>query len=262
MSAAFKWTSDELQDMVMSYQRGETAQSIAKRYGTSHQVILPLLAKQGIVLRTSKEAHKKQTCDERYFQVIDTEEKAYWIGFLTADGCITKGKQSGDSPRVTINLGKQDYGHLVKFKQALQATQKISESEHSCSFTIYSTEMVKDLAMHGILPRKTFSTKPVQIAPNLERHYWRGVIDGDGTFSKNGGEMRLYGDYDVVVSFQSFVLSHCSQVHGKILKADNICNFMIKKQATHCMLEILYGNATVFLDRKFERAQKILTCSS
>jgi len=47
MAQAFKWASEELQDMVTSYKQGESAQSIAKRYGTSYQVIQPVLVKQG-----------------------------------------------------------------------------------------------------------------------------------------------------------------------------------------------------------------------
>jgi hypothetical protein len=118
--------------------------------------------------------------------VIDTEEKAYWLGFLTADGCITIGKKTQDSPRLSLHLAKQDYEHIVKFKQALQATQAVSMNEQSCHFVICSTEMAADLARHGIQPRKTFSTKPAQIAPELEKHYWRGVLDGDGYISKGG----------------------------------------------------------------------------
>src|SRR5712692_8683456 len=102
MSAAFKWTSEELADMVTAYQQGESAQSIARRYGTSYQVILPVLVKQGVTLRSLREANKRQTCNERYFRVIDTEEKAYWLGFITADGCITKGKKPADSPRISL----------------------------------------------------------------------------------------------------------------------------------------------------------------
>src|SRR5713226_4873483 len=106
MPSSFQWTSEELLDMVTSYEQGESAQSIAKRYGTSYQVIQPVLVRQGIALRSKREANKKQKCNERYFQVIDTEEKAYWLGFLNADGCVTRGKKHGDSPRISLHLGK------------------------------------------------------------------------------------------------------------------------------------------------------------
>ncbi len=253
MPAAFKWTGEEIQDMVTSYKRGETAKSIAMRYGTSSQVILPVLEKQGITRRTNREAARRHTCDYRYFQIIDTEEKAYWLGFMTADGCITKGKASGDSPRITLHLGKQDCEHLAKLKQALQASQTISRDEHQCSLTIISTEMAADLAKHGILPRKTFSTKPAQVAPELVRHYWRGIIDGDGYVSKVGGTLVLVGDYDVVSSFQAFVLTQCPQVKVAIFRDGTIHTLKLTGKTARRMLEILYGEARVYLTRKYER---------
>lgn len=259
MPAAFQWTSEELRDMVTSYEQGESAQSIANRYGTSYQVIQPLLAKRGVTLRSKREANKKQKCNDRYFQAIDTEEKAYWLGFLTADGCVTRGKKLGDSPRISLHLAKQDYGHLVKLKQALQASQMISANERSCSLTIFSAEMATDLAWHGMRPNKTFSTTSAQVAVELERHYWRGVIDGDGDFAKSGDSLKLVGDYDVVLAFQKFVLSYCPQVRANIRKNENIFTFSIRRQATLCMLQAMYGDARVFLDRKYRRAQEIVT---
>jgi hypothetical protein len=253
MAQAFKWTSEELQDMVTSYKQGESAQSIAKRYGTSYQVIQPALTKQGVTLRSKREANKRQTCDERFFQVIDTEEKAYWLGFITADGCVSNGKKTGHSPRIGINLGIQDCEHLVKFKQVLQATQMVSRNERSCSFTVFSEDMAADLAMHGILPKKTFSTKPAQVLPELARHYWRGIIDGDGYISKNKKQLILVGDYEVVLGFQTFVLTHCPKTKACISRMENIYTFQLHGIIlTRRMLDVLYEGATVYLKRKYE----------
>jgi len=258
LPAALPWTTEELHDMVTSYVQGESAQSIAKRYGTSYQVIQPVLVRQGVRLRSKREANKRQKCNERYFQAIDSEEKAYWLGFLTADGCVIRGKKPGHSPRISLHLGKRDYGHLMKLKQALQASQMISVNERSCSLAIVSTDMAEDLAQHGIRPNKTFSTQPAQVALDLERHYWRGVIDGDGDFAKSGDSLKLVGDYDVVLAFQQFVLSFCPQLRAHIRKNEHIFTFSVRRQATMCMLQVMYGDATVSLERKYRRAQAIL----
>ena len=109
MAKALQWTQEQLQDIVISYQQGESAQSIGKRYGTSHQVILPLLEKQGVALRSNADANRRQTFDVHYFQTIDSEEKAYWLGFLTADGCITSAKKPGQSMRLSNHLALADY---------------------------------------------------------------------------------------------------------------------------------------------------------
>lgn len=258
MPRAFLWTSEELEDMVTSYQQGESAQSIAQRYGTSYQVIQPVLVKQGVMLRSRHErhyGHNRHTFDARYFQTIDTQEKAYWLGFLTADGCITLGKKTQDSPRISLHLAMRDYEHLVKLKQALHATQVVSMHKQSCQFTICSPEMAADLMQHGIQPKKTFSTKPAQVAPLLERHYWRGVIDGDGHISKNGKQLVLVGDYEVVSGFQAFVITRCPKVKACISRMENIYQFQLGgAMMVRTMLNVLYEGATVYLNRKYERA--------
>jgi hypothetical protein len=255
MPAAYKWTPEQLQDILSSYECGETALSIARRYGVSHPIINPLLKKHGTMPRSMSEASRRCTCDYAYFHTIDTEEKAYWLGFFTADGCITTGN------RITVNLGIADCAHLYKLRDALQSTHKVSTSNRSCAFVIRSSEMAASLATHGILPNKTFSTNAAQVTSELAKHYWRGVIDGDGTFAKDGSSLALAGDYDVVLAFQTFVLSHCPEVKATVRKSENIYAFCIRRQATKCMLQLLYKGATIYLDRKYQRAQQILTRS-
>jgi hypothetical protein len=115
--------------------------------------------------------------------------------------------------------------------------------------------MVADLASHGILPRKTGSTKPVKVAPELERHYWRGVIDGDGCISKDRKSLVLVGDYEVLLAFQSFVLAHCPKVKACISRKENIYQFQLRGAIqVRKMLDVLYEGATVYLDRKYALA--------
>ncbi len=259
MPAPFHWTEEKRKEMIAAYNNGEGIISIAKRFHVRHESISALLQEQGIQVKTRSEWSRRNICNYAYFHQIDTEEKAYWLGFLTADGCVTKGKKPGDSPRLTINLGIQDYEHLVKFKQALQASQVVSKSERSCSFTIYSSELVADLATHGIKPQKTLHTVPAMVAPELERHYWRGVIDGDGYIAKKRVELTLVGDYAVVLGFQQFVLAHCLKVKARIFCDMNIYTFQITGVTVRKILEVLYEGATVYLDRRYERAKPILS---
>ncbi len=252
MPAAFKWTEEQIQNMIASYKQGESMASIARRYETSHQVIGPVLKKHGVILKEHSENMRRHTCNHAYFRTIDSEEKAYWLGFFTADGYITTGD------RVAVHLALMDREHLYKFKRVLEATQEVSEDSKRCSLVICSPEIASDLALHGILPNKTFTTKPAQVAPELARHYWRGVVDGDGSFARDGSELKLCGDYEVVMAFQMFVLSHCPEVRANIRKTENIYTFTIKKQATHDMLQALYEDASIYLERKYKQAMRIL----
>ena len=48
--------------------------------------------------------------DNTIFEKIDSEEKAYWLGFLEADGCLHSGK--GDY-RIELGLKEEDYSTLI-----------------------------------------------------------------------------------------------------------------------------------------------------
>ena len=85
------------------------------------------------------------------------------------------------------------------------------------------------------------------------------MIDGDGDFARSGVSLKLVGDYDIVLAFQQFVLAYCPQVTANIHKRENIFTLTIRRQATRRMLLALYGDASVSLDRKYRRAQEILT---
>ncbi len=249
MPAAFKWTTEQVQDMLTCYEQGESLKKIAQRYETSWQVLSVLLKKHGLVLRSQHEAVRIHTCNYAYFHDIDSEDKAYWLGFLTADGCITTGD------RVTIHLASVDCGHLYKLKRALEATQVVSEGKRSCSLVICSPDMAADLARYGVLPNKTFSTKPARIAPELARHYWRGVFDGDGWIARNGKLLVLVGDYELILGFQAFVFAHCPKIRAGITRKETIYQFKLQGDGMKRMLEVLYGDATVYLERKYQLAK-------
>lgn len=252
MSAPFKWIDELIHEMIAAYKNGEGTNLIAKRYHLRHESVSAMLQEQGIVLRTRSEYSRECTCNHAYFHSIDTEEKAYWLGFLTADGCITT------SSRITVHLGIADCSHLHKLKAALGATHKVSTNVRSCSFTVSSPDIAEDLARYGILPNKTFSTKPSQVAPELARHYWRGVIDGDGCISKSAGTLILVGDYEIVLGFQAFVMSHCPKLKANIHTKENIFTFSVSKLSAKHILQTLYGDANIFLERKHERAMEVL----
>lgn len=57
----------------------------------------------------------------RIFENIDTEEKAYWLGFLYADGCVGS-KES----KVELSLAEKDLRHMEKFRSFIGIENKIS----------------------------------------------------------------------------------------------------------------------------------------
>lgn len=139
----------------------------------------------------------KYSFNDSYFNTIDTPEKAYWLGFIAADGCIIDTSAGeGSQKRVKIALQKSDDEHLRKFRECIEGNHPITYHEvvnrkwniksEECQIVIYSASMVEDLERLGLYPRKTYSLpfpNTRQVSNRLMPHYLRGFIDGDGSFT-------------------------------------------------------------------------------
>ncbi len=127
--------------------------------------------------RCSKYATKKHSFNEHFFDVIDNSTKAYWLGFLMADGCNT-----GDELQVELSV--KDKNHLSKLKKQLQATQSISHRKRGkhemVSLRLASRQFCQTLTKLGCKQRKSFTLRFPKISDLLARDFIRGYFDGDG----------------------------------------------------------------------------------
>lgn len=125
-------------------------------------------------------APRKYHFDTRFFQNIDSPEKAYWLGFIAADGNV--GEYS-----LELGLSTKDRKHLCTFAEHLKYDGPIVEREYkgyqSSRVILCSIDMVRDLYGLGITARKSLTLVPWKGPPEAMAHYWRGVFDGDGSFS-------------------------------------------------------------------------------
>jgi hypothetical protein len=139
--------------------------------------------------------------NENYFTQIDTEEKAYWLGFLYADGYIEPiyRKQKIKAMRAVIGLQEADRNHLEKFLIHIESnapiTQNITILNHKNYYSnrvrINNTKMCKDLIKLGCVNNKSLILKFPNddiIPKHLIRHFIRGYFDGDGCVYYKEGE--------------------------------------------------------------------------
>lgn len=91
----------------------------AKKHGIHRETLAKYLK--------SLDVHKDRRhydIDENFFEEINTEEKAYWLGFILADGCLKK-----NSNQLSINLSIKDFNHLEKFKKNLKSDKPITTED-------------------------------------------------------------------------------------------------------------------------------------
>ncbi len=84
--------------------------------------IRDILVKNGVEMRSNKQNSRKYSVNDDYFSIIDTEEKAYWLGFIFADGYIS----NKNGKRVGITLKSSDRDHIIKFAKAISATYPVN----------------------------------------------------------------------------------------------------------------------------------------
>lgn len=116
-----------------------------------------------------------------YFNKIDTKDKAYWLGFLYADGNIERKKKG--SKRVSINIHKKDEWIIDQFIKMINANKNNKYYyKDNIRIRIYSTELANDLIKHGCVPRKSKIIKlPLLDSRELYLAFLLGFFDGDGT---------------------------------------------------------------------------------
>lgn len=205
--------------------------------------------------------------NSNFFETIDTEEKAYWLGFISADGGIDKHLKK----RLSITLHGQDKRHLEKFLECLESTHPITSFDKTfndgihrfgCRVSINNAKIVSDLEKLGVGPQKSLTLKPCsEIPENLQCHYWRGMIDGDGSLfetARKSYRLCLYGSLDTLEGFKQWCQNYTSN-KATIHPVGSISYYSIeKRQSVFDLLNILYTNCSIFLDRKKALADSFL----
>lgn len=184
------------------------------------------------------------TLDETKFETV-TDDSAYWLGFLLADGNVSKNT-------VTINLKTSDRLHLEKFRDFMGGNQIISLKKdlRVSGYAFGSIKVTKDLAKWNIVPNKSLIAKPhTELLKNS--HFWRGVIDGDGSIHKTS--VSLVGTEAVCQGFLDFASEHIP-INTKVtpVKGKRLFKVRINTGRKHTvpLMKVLYENAPTFLERK------------
>lgn len=138
---------------------------------------------------------------EDYFSKIDTVEKAYWLGFLCADGNVSK-----DGKYFQVKLHSRDEPHLKKLSSVIGYHGKIHKYPAVTNYGSYefvvlqvrSEQMNRDLVRHGCIPNKTvWLDPPLGVPRGLHPHFIRGMVDGDGSLVRRGTVVKGFKMYGV-----------------------------------------------------------------
>lgn len=214
--------------------------------------------------------------DNTFFEKIDTEDKAYWLGFIFADGAVCK------SNTLEITLALKDIEHLKKFKKAIKSEHNIRIKKlktpngkiyERCQFAITNKKITDDLRKYGLHNKKTYDCSiPFKLIPKrLFHHFVRGLFDGDGSVYKIGTQKESWKEERLSVTVLTTVsVQMANDIINSLFDYGNICctynidrrdKYVKAKEAYNVMInrsrEIqrfynwLYKNATIYLERKY-----------
>lgn len=209
---------------------------------------------------------KKYTVDENYFETISTPNKAYWLGFLYADGCIlVRERKNSKSYVLEISLREDDILHLEKLKMSLKSNtpikhKTIKDKYKSCRINICNKKICEDLIRLGCTPRKSLTlTFPneEQVPKKLIPHFIRGYLDGDGCIFNDGKTaiVNFVGTYDFLNSIQEIMYDEFGLTKTVICCKGNAYQCSWKgKGNLKTWFDYLYNyDDIIFLQRKFEK---------
>lgn len=236
-----------------------TLREVSKKFKIDRGWFSKYLKSKGISTK------RKLKVDITIFEKIDNEEKAYWLGFLYADGCVYYKKRT-KSYRLEVGLAEKDYSHLLKLKKFLKSEYKIryrSETK-SYSLEICSKKICDDLIKLGCVPRKSLIlTFPTFLDRELIKHFIRGYFDGDGCIStiKTSPGISILGTNEFLTYITNIYQKDKPLFKDKRHK-NNTFSIRFKVNNGLFFLYDIYNNANVYLDRKYKKYIFLLNCRS
>ena len=149
---------------------------------------------------------KRRQINDKYFEEIDSPLKAYFLGFIFADGYIIYNEERGNYEfgmelqsndkyildKLNEEIGGQNIIYHSEPKNILINGKQIAHSGHSDILRIYSKNLVCDLIKNGIEPHKTLKDTYPIVDDSLFFDFLRGYIDGDGCYYNDNSQTYMH----------------------------------------------------------------------
>jgi len=252
----------ELDDkfILEKYKEFKSAKPIAKLLNCSEGTIRSRLRKHINIFNKSKSYCNKYNYNRNYFENIDTPQKAYILGFISADGCNSK-------TRLKVNIQERDIEIIEFIRNEIGVDLPIGRRigynniQNQSLISIYSTKICNDLNNLGVTPRKSKTLKFPNIENKLMSDYLRGYFDGDGCIKKdkkgNGFSFSyISASEDFILKLEEILRNNCNLNYRKIYTYSKTGVKYLeytKKQELKNIFNYLYNNSCFHLSRKYEK---------
>lgn len=231
------------------------------------QTLYPVLMKAGLYTKKPADDRRRFQVDDTYFDNIDNEHKAYWLGFMLADGFLSNSGHATESFGMTLR--SDDKYILEQFLMDLNATYTVKEYSTTSSWGVTSVAKIlikskrifNRLRELGFTTNKSYDGTLPDIREDLVHHMVRGYFDGNGCLGKAGEKrwhtytFNITGTYEIVSTIRSILGKDnvkLSQRH-KDRDNNNYSLFLCGDRQVYNICKWMYDDATIYLKRKYER---------
>ena len=248
------FTNEQVKDILQSYSNGKSIYYISNKYKVTHKVIDRVLREKEVIKRDGRKVH---FFNETIFNNIDSPEKAYWLGFILADGYVNE-----ERGFLRIKLQEADKHHLYKFIKFIGGDKGMIKSEiHNITGNkqyyaeVNSRKFIDSLISHNIRQAKSSKEKVANVPFDYRRDYIRGLFDGDGHIEEK--KIDLVGSQEVLKYVQNYLKETCDININKILEHCNTKRIYIIFNRNK-VLKHLYYDGCISLDRKSKTVELLL----
>lgn len=266
-------TKEILTDLYVNKQL--SAIKIAKQFNVKHYQVYYLLDKYDITRRIYSKMGRQHVVDNDFFEIIDCVRKAYWLGFLYADGYLAGGNVIG------LSLGIVDKFHIVKFNNAIRSSYEVKTYIQTHGYSvcseyarvlIYSQKMYDDLCQKGCLPHKSLILQfpSEKVVPRyLLNAFLLGYFDGDGCLTTNGSNhvrLKFCGTKEFLKGLYDYFSEEFPQnispfsLESRHKNGKNNYSLSINTNyRVFAILETFYAQSDTYLERKYKKYKALVS---
>ena len=258
-----EFTNDEINNILYLYcDEMKSMRKIADYYHVNVSVIKRILKEHDITIRDNN-LYKSKNINENYFKEIDSEDKAYFLGLIYADGCVTRNNKT-----FSIKLNESDEDIIYKMRECFESEHSIVHAVNTNGFSNYTKysmlsinneNFVSHLIDKGVVMNKSKVLKfPYNKIPEeLIRHFIRGYFDGDGsvyyTYHEDVICISFVGTEDMLNGILKYLKKVCgTDAHLHKYKNKEIYDLKIGgNNQVKKIFNYLYDDTSYYLNRKY-----------
>lgn len=261
----FKFSKEEVEDFANYFNTGYSIKKTAEHFNVKYREVLHYLIYFGYYTPKRKQSNVTNYCvNETFFENIDTQDKAYFLGLLMSDGYIITTLYNKE---VGLALKAEDKYILDKLNNYISPNKKVSQYKNSYKWKVISPKIYEDLKKYGIVENKsTTEYHYPNIPKEYDKDFIRGYFDGDGCISiKSSGYnvISFCGNSKLFLEDLSKVLLNYGiqtrPIYSTNINRKNIFHTLYLTGGINKSIfkQFLYNDAETYLNRKYEKFMKI-----